>query len=414
MEDPGHGIQSGENEMSGAPVTIVADSGAGIVVPRIARVTPLGELAVENPASQLFSDTFDSGTLDTINKWVGSSGGTGASPTNAVGSTVLSGGTTANSFSKLTSLLAVKDMVTGNGLGSFKPSEPGFLLFHARINLPFPLPLNSLYYFGGGTSIASPTIASPITQLYGFEVSTAGKMAAVTYQTGTRVLVKDLSVSPDGILPIPQPADANAHKYFIYFRGDVAYWCIDNVDNVVAQFQTGASGPDINTLPLLFQVISNGGTAGTLTLNGVSLGDTAHTGSTQFLFNGVGFEPQRSNLDSNSSLLTLTAQGAGTVNSSDFINTNGKGLKVLVNTTVDAAGTYTISIQGKDIVSGNYYTILTSAAIVGTGQSVLTVYPGVTATANVSASDVLPRTWRIQAVVGTGPITATVGASLIV
>lgn len=44
----------------------------------------------------------------------------------------------------------------------------------------------------------------------------------------------------------------------------------------------------------------------------------------------------------------------------------------------------------------------------------LTVYPGVAAVANVSANDVLPKTFQIQAVVAVGGnVTATIGASLI-
>lgn len=111
-------------------------------------------------------------------------------------------------------------------------------------------------------------------------------------------------------------------------------------------------------------------------------------------------------------LLTLTAQGAGTVNSPSSVNPWGRGVTIGINTTVDAAGSYLVNIQGLDVASGTFYTIASTAAIAAVGFQTLTVYPGITATANVSVNAPLPRTWRVQAVVTTGPISATVGASV--
>lgn len=240
--------------VAGTPVTVY-----GPTYGTAATVSPLGELRVENPASQIFLDTFDTGTLDTVNRWTATNGGTGVLPSNAVGQTVLNGGTTANSFSKLSSQ------------PSFAPVEPGYLLFNSRVNFPFPAPTTAVVDLGLGTSSATPTVAAPVIQCVCFEMTTAGKLQAVVYQTGTRVLIADLN----GLGY--QPVDSAAHKYFIYFRGDIAYWALDDKDNVVANYQTGASGPDINTLPLLFQVVSNGTPAVSLQVNAATLGDTAHT-----------------------------------------------------------------------------------------------------------------------------------------
>ncbi len=98
------------------------------------------------------------------------------------------------------------------------------------------------------------------------------------------------------------------------------------------------------------------------------------------------------------------------MNSADQLNVNGRGVTLGINTTVDSAGSYLINIQGKDIASGTYYTIASTAAIIAAAFSTLTVYPGITVAANVALSAILPRTWRVQAVVTAGPITATVGA----
>jgi hypothetical protein len=110
--------------------------------------------------------------------------------------------------------------------------------------------------------------------------------------------------------------------------------------------------------------------------------------------------------------------GAGTVNGTDQINYNGRGLKLVIDVTAisGTSPTLTVTIQGKDPTSGKYFTILASAALNATATTVLTVYPGQAVAANVSANDILPRTFRVIAVVGgTGPsVTATVAASLIV
>lgn len=115
--------------------------------------------------------------------------------------------------------------------------------------------------------------------------------------------------------------------------------------------------------------------------------------------------------------LTLTAQGAGTVNGSDLVNQQGRGVHVVVDiTAISGTGpSLTVTVQGKDTVSGKYYTLLASAALSATGTTVLKVYPGLTAAANSVANDIAPDTIRvIGTVAGTTPsVTATVGVSFV-
>jgi hypothetical protein len=98
----------------------------------------------------------------------------------------------------------------------------------------------------------------------------------------------------------------------------------------------------------------------------------------------------------------------------DQTNLGHRGLHVVIDVTaVTADPSVVFTIQGKDSLSGKYYTLLASAALVTTGTVVLKVYPGITVAANLSVSDVLPRTWRVIAVHGdTDSITYSVGASL--
>jgi len=112
----------------------------------------------------------------------------------------------------------------------------------------------------------------------------------------------------------------------------------------------------------------------------------------------------------------LAAAGAGTVNGSDQSNTNARGLHLVIDiTAITGTPTLTVTIQGKDAVSGKYYTILASAALAAVATTVLRVYPGLAAAANLAVNDVLPRDWRVTYTIGGGTpaVTATIAASLI-
>src|ERR1051325_4423593 len=76
-------------------------------------------------------------------------------------------------------------------------------------------------------------------------------------------------------------------------------------------------------------------------------------------------------------LVTLAAQGAGTVNSPDQINNScGRGVQIGINLTTMTTATVVVHVQGKDAASGVYYDILVSASLASTGFTNLTVYPG--------------------------------------
>ena len=119
-------------------------------------------------------------------------------------------------------------------------------------------------------------------------------------------------------------------------------------------------------------------------------------------------------------LVTLTAASAGG-NSADLSNTDWRGVNVVVNVTAitGTTPTLTVSIQGKDPVSGQYYTLLTNAtAISANGTYLFALYPGgptSTTSPSFSSPAPLPRTWRILYTIGgtTPAVTATMGASYI-
>lgn len=131
-----------------------------------------------------------------------------------------------------------------------------------------------------------------------------------------------------------------------------------------------------------------------------------------WIYNGATWDRQRSNV--NATLLASAARTAS-ADSGDIVNYNGRGIQVVVDVTVDpASASFTTQIQVKDISSGKYITVLTSVAINGVGTTRLTVYPGITVAANVSASDLISRTWKVTTThVDGDSITYSIGASII-
>lgn len=117
------------------------------------------------------------------------------------------------------------------------------------------------------------------------------------------------------------------------------------------------------------------------------------------------FESKARTLDSNSR----------DIKNSDFVKSSGTGLVVVIDVTaVTDSPSVVFTIQGKDPTSGKFYTILASAAITGTGTTVLRVHPDLTAAANTVAKDMLPAVWRVSADhADADSITYSVGASMV-
>ena len=75
-----------------------------------------------------------------------------------------------------------------------------------------------------------------------------------------------------------------------------------------------------------------------------------------------------------------------------------KGCIVIIDVSaVTATPAVTVTISGVDPNSDAIYTILASTAIATVSTTVLRVYPGLTASANATVSDVLPGAIRIAA-----------------
>lgn len=111
-----------------------------------------------------------------------------------------------------------------------------------------------------------------------------------------------------------------------------------------------------------------------------------------------------------------SAGRTGTPTPTVYTNPGYRGLHLIIDCTA-ASGTPSVvfTIQGYSALGDDYYTLLASAAIVATGTTILRVYPGLAAAANVTISDCLPELWRVNAVHGEGSsITYSVNANLLV
>lgn len=97
-------------------------------------------------------------------------------------------------------------------------------------------------------------------------------------------------------------------------------------------------------------------------------------------------------------IVIASAVRAATNNSADQYNAGkGRAMHVIINmTAVPGVATVTFKVQGKD-AAGNYYDIITSAAIVAVSQVVLKIGRGFLAAANTVVNDSVPDTWRILA-----------------
>lgn len=115
--------------------------------------------------------------------------------------------------------------------------------------------------------------------------------------------------------------------------------------------------------------------------------------------------------------LTAFASAARTAseNSPDLESRGCKGAVIVIDATAASlTPSVVFTVKGKSSLGGDYWTILASAAVTGAGQTVLRIYPGLTASANAVASDVLPRLFRVEAVhADTDPLTYSVSVNLI-
>lgn len=111
--------------------------------------------------------------------------------------------------------------------------------------------------------------------------------------------------------------------------------------------------------------------------------------------------------------LLASASRTATVNTADTRSDGARGLVMLLDVTAASlTPSVVFTIQGK--IGDKYYTLLASAAVTGITTNTYIVYPGLTAAANLVASNVLPESFRVNCVhADTDPITYSIKVCLI-
>ena len=114
--------------------------------------------------------------------------------------------------------------------------------------------------------------------------------------------------------------------------------------------------------------------------------------------------PKAVNLTEAGGLIAVYASAARTADPTPevYSNVDGyRGLHLVIDATASAATPSVVfTIEGYSALGNDFYTLLASAAITGAGTTVLRVFPGATAAANLVANDCLPPFWRVKAVHG--------------
>jgi hypothetical protein len=114
------------------------------------------------------------------------------------------------------------------------------------------------------------------------------------------------------------------------------------------------------------------------------------------LFNGTTWDRDRNNEEVTA---LASAVRAATTNSSDITAYNAKAILVILDiSSVPGGDTVTVSLTGKDPVSGNYVTLAAGQAQSATGTTAIAIGTGVTTVsgASYSANNVpVPRVFRV-------------------
>lgn len=111
--------------------------------------------------------------------------------------------------------------------------------------------------------------------------------------------------------------------------------------------------------------------------------------------------PRQGAFFGNDDTILSAATRNAAVNSSTLNNFNHRGIHIVTNITAIATSSLTLTLQGLDNISGNFYDIGSSSALNSVGTFVFACYPGLTPGAD-TLNNILPRNYRIAVAVGDG------------
>lgn len=192
-------------------------------------VSPLGSLSVSTDATSSFTDPFDGATVDTTDRWTTQlSTGT---VTQTGGQMTVNSSTTASAYAGIYTKATFAPNIVA-------PQVVGF-----NISIESPVKANVKRFWGLGTLPGTPTVAIPITDGFGFELTEAGVFRAVLYSAGAVVTTQTLTA----------PTSAAVAGYAIAYRGDVILFYAGGTTPVAAFSYTL---PATQSLPMVMLAVN--------------------------------------------------------------------------------------------------------------------------------------------------------------
>jgi hypothetical protein len=260
----------------GAQLTTIAMAARGLV----AQITGYGTARVSGEPGSLLNETFETGGLDTTNRWTAS--GT-VPPTAGVGVLALNGAQTNSATSILTSQPTF-------------PTSSGFLLAGCSVLFDAAKVANSNQHISFGFSVAAaPTPAAPIENGYVWERDLGGDINCAVFVNSVKYIINSTDVAKitaaatiqaafpgatASTLGIVSPAvgmtwPGGNRLLLIAQRGNLCYWYIDSFDVPVAV--TRHITPLVQTLPLRVAKINAAASvlAAVNTFSSLLVGDSA-------------------------------------------------------------------------------------------------------------------------------------------
>lgn len=218
-----------------------------------ANVNAIGQLRVRAESTSLFTEEFDA--LDTVNRWTLKN--SGGSATAATGTLIVSGSTTASAWG------GIQSQPTFQAIGlNFLEFGGVFLFANTTI-------ANTKRFFGMGTIPATPTVAVPITDGFGFELDGSGQLWAVIYESGVRS-PRSVNITTAAALTnnVPLP-------FIMGRRADQLLFFVTN--NLKPDAAIPLPGLDVTALPMSFLAVNDSvapASSPTFVCFGVGVGDT--------------------------------------------------------------------------------------------------------------------------------------------
>lgn len=113
--------------------------------------------------------------------------------------------------------------------------------------------------------------------------------------------------------------------------------------------------------------------------------------------------------------LAPAAQRSVTGPGTEKVNRVGNGTVIVVKTTAGSGPSPTVTVKLQGYANGIWYDIpgAATAAISDISETILTVLPGIAASANVTVNQAIPRLFRAYWTVGGGTVTFSIQATLI-